>query len=29
MKKKVEYAKSLVIASLVVSLCAIGWGFMN
>ena len=26
MKKKVEYVKSLVIASLVVSLCATGWG---
>ena len=26
MKKKVEYAKSLVVASLAVSLCAVGWG---
>ena len=26
MKKKVEYTKSLVVASLVVSLCAVGWG---
>ena len=26
MNKKVKYAKSLVIASIVVSLCAIGWG---
>ena len=26
MKKKVEYAKSLVITSVVVSVCATGWG---
>ena len=26
MKKKVEYTKSLVVVSLVVSLCAVGWG---